>query len=806
MKKALKIIGIILLVLLIGIAIAWFGFLKPKPLPISEEDRAAIHLMPLPAELKLGTGVFILDNSLTHEYSELSSPRLARAVERFYSKLSSQTGMELGQGTNKTLILECSGSEKQYPALGDDESYTITVSEKEIVVKASEETGMIYALESLLQLARHEEGAWVVPALSMNDQPRYSWRGVMIDACRHWIPKEVILRNLEAMGTLKMNVFHWHLTEYQGFRVESQLFPKLHEMGSGGLFYSQKEIGEIVEFAADRGIRVVPEFDLPGHSTSWFVGYPELASAPGPYEIDTTYGVLDPALDPTREEVYSFLEGFFHEMTGLFPDAYYHIGGDEVNPVQWNSNSKIQAYMKEHALEDAHALQVYFNIRMQKILEDHGKKMMGWDEIIHPDLPKDGIVVQTWRDHGSLWESARTGNKAILSAGYYLDYKKPASYHYNVDPAVIQGAVEIEIDSTNWRAWDCELQISDMNMEGAIYLFGEGEELRGIMEFMGTSSGFDEVTLTENLLAYGFQTNFGRLNFELELMDDSISGQGKLALFNLALSGKRSGGTDMEGGKILPEFRSIDPLTPEQEANILGGEACMWTEMADGTTIESRIWPRAAAVAEKLWSPQVLTDEVTDMYRRLMVMDNKLENLGLMHRAYRNSLLTALVPEPEHEPLQILTNLLQEDEMFARMDLYDPRLYTTTPLNRMVDIALPESYEAYRFGQDVDLWIESEDAAARERMIMQLEIWSVNNEQLAPAFENNERLLEVQKHSEHLSQLGLVGLLSLTNPASLSGKDDEMKELFVSASESYGATNLPITQHVQKLVQSAIKN
>jgi len=806
MKKALKIIGLILLVLVTAVAIAWFGFIKPSPPPISEEDRAIVNLMPLPSEMKLGKGVFQLDGELAHEFTELTTPRLEKAVERFYKKLSGQTGIGIGAGNNKTLILECSGSEKQYPALDDDESYSITVSEKKILVKTSEETGLIYALETLLQLARQEDGGWVIPALSLDDQPRYPWRGVMIDACRHWVPKEVILRNLEAMGTLKMNVFHWHLTEYQGFRVESKIYPGLHELGSNGNFYSQEEIKEIVEYAADRGIRIVPEFDLPGHSTSWFVGYPELASAPGPYVIDTVFGILDPAMDPTREEVYTFLDRFFDEMTGLFPDDYYHIGGDEVNPVQWNNNPLIQSFMKEHELEDAHALQAHFNIRLQKMLEGHGKRMMGWDEIIHPDLPKEGIVVQTWRDHGSLWESARKGNNAILSAGYYLDYKKPASYHYSIDPSVIQGAVDVEIDSSNWQAWDCELQISDMNVEGAIYLFGEGEELRGIMEFMGTSSGFNEVTLTENFLAFGFQTNFGRLNFEIELLNDSISGQGKLALFNLAIEGKRSGGTDMEDGKPLPEFRSIDPLTPEQEERLLGGEACMWTEMADGNTIESRIWPRAAAVAEKLWSPEVLTGDEKDMYRRLLVMDDRLENLGLKHRAYRSTLLTGLVSEPYYKPLEVLADVLQEDEMFVRMDLYTPRLYTTTLLNRMVDVAAPESYVAYRFGLDVDLWIESEDAAVRDRMIVLLESWSANHEHLTPAFETNERILEVQPHSEHLSQLAGMALAFLSDPEALSGKEEKMKELFISASKSYGATNLPITGHVQKLVQSAPKN
>lgn len=807
MKKILKAIGWILLILLLAAAIAWFGFLKPEAPPISPEDRAELLLMPLPSEIKLGKGILVLNENLGHEFTQLSTPRMDRAMERFYSRLSSTTSLPLGNGTEKTVVLECTGAETDYPSLEDDESYSITISGKKIAVTAPSETGIIYALESLLQLIRQDkDGVWVLPQLKLDDQPRYPWRGLMIDVCRHWIPKEVILRNLDAMATVKMNVLHWHLTEYQGFRVESKLFPKLHELGSNGQYYSQEEITEVVEYAADRGIRIVPEFDLPGHSTSWFVGYPELASAPGPYEIDTVFGVLDPAIDPTREEVYTFLDRFFGEMTGLFPDAYFHIGGDEVNPVHWNNNAEIQSFMTDHKLEDVHALQAYFNRRLQKLLENQGKKMMGWDEILHPDLPKEGIVVQTWRDHGSLWESARQGNRAVLSAGYYLDYKKPAGYHYNIDPSVIQGAVNIDIDSNNWRAWECELLLSEMTVEAAIYLFGEGEELRGIMEFMGGSSGFNEVTLTDNFLAFGFETNFGRINYEMTLTDDSISGQGKLSLFNLDIKGKRSGGSDMEGGKALPKFRSIDPLTPEQEARLLGGEACMWTEMSDSQTLESRIWPRSAAIAEKLWSPQVLTDEVSDMYRRLMLMDDRLENLGLKQRAYQLTILKDLVSEAYLEPLEVLASVLQEDEMFGRMAIYDPRLYTTTPLNRMVDAAPAESYEAYRFGQDVDLWITSGDEAARERLIIALNIWSANHEQLAPAFEGNERLSEVRPHSEHLSQLAHVALSALSDPASLSGNEDELAELFRSASESYGATNLPIAGHVQKLLESATKN
>ncbi|MCK5135588.1 MAG: family 20 glycosylhydrolase [Bacteroidales bacterium] len=806
MKKAIKIIGWVLLLIIAGLAIAWFGFLKPKPPPISPEDRAQITIMPLPSEMKLNKSVFVLNEDLNHAFTALSTPRLERAVERFYGRLSSQTGLAYGDGMDATLILECNGSEMEYPSHGDDESYSIRISGNRIAVEAGTETGIIYGLESLLQLVRKQEDQWILPGLTLNDNPRYGWRGLMIDACRHWIPKDVILRNLDAMATVKMNVLHWHLTEYQGFRVESKVFPKLHEMGSEGDYYTQDDIRKVVEYAADRGIRVIPEFDLPGHTTSWFVGYPDLASAPGPYSLDTTFGVLDPVLDPTREEVYEFLDRFFGEMAGLFPDDYIHIGGDEVKPLHWNENPAIQEFMKENDLDDPHALQAYFNIRLQKLLKKHDRKMMGWDEIIHSDLPKQGIAVQTWRDQTSLWESARKGNKAILSAGYYLDYKQPAAFHYNVDPTVIPGAVSIEIDSTNWKGWDCTMDLSDMVIDGSVYLFGEGAGLRGIMKFMGGSAGFTDVVSDGDHILFSVETNFGQVKYDIKISGDSIVGSGKLSFITMQLKGKRSGGTDMEGGEPLPEFTRIDPLTPEQESNILGGEACMWSEMVDQVTLESRVWPRAAAVGEKLWSPKVLTDDSQDMYRRIMVMDDLLESLGVRHRDYSEGLLGEMVGEPYLHPLHSLVELLQEDKFFNRMIIYDPEPYTTTPLNRIVDAARPESYVAYRFGQDVDLWIDEADQAARSRMMQSLETWSVNHEKLAPAFERSERIREVEAHSKNLSSLAEIGLEALSEPGSLKGRAPELEVLFNNAAGAHGGTILPLVGPVKKLVENSAEN
>ena len=326
MKRIAKIIGVIILIILVGGTIAWFGFLKPEPPPISQEDRAAIALMPLPSELNLGKGKFLMDADFDIQFLGMETSRLQRAVHRFSTRLQKRTGISFSSEKNGTLALNCQNKSDAYPNVQEDESYTISVERNKIDVSALMELGILRGLETLLQLVRQEEGKWYFPELEINDHPRYPWRGLMIDVSRHWIPKEVVLRNLDAMSAVKMNVLHLHLTDHQGFRMESKSFPKLHEMGSNGNYYTQEDMKEIIRYAAERGIRVVPEFDLPGHSAPWFVGYPELASGPGPHELETNFGG-EAIVDPTQESTYEFLDVFFGEMATLFPDAYMHIGG-----------------------------------------------------------------------------------------------------------------------------------------------------------------------------------------------------------------------------------------------------------------------------------------------------------------------------------------------------------------------------------------------------------------------------------------------------------------------------------------------
>ncbi|MFZ0967518.1 MAG: family 20 glycosylhydrolase, partial [Candidatus Acidiferrales bacterium] len=508
----------------------------------------------------------------------------------------------------------------------------------------------------------------------------------------HFIPLDVIKRTVEALAAVKMNVFHWHLSENQGFRIESKVYPKLQELGSDGLYYTQDEARELIEYARDRGVRVVPEFDMPGHSTAWFVGYPELASAPGPYQIERTWGIFDPAMDPTKESTYKFLDKFIGEMSRLFPDPYFHIGGDEVNGKQWDANPQIQAFMHAHGLQDNHALQAYFNTRVQKIVSKHGKIMVGWDEVLAPDLPKD-IVIQSWRGQKSLADAARLGFRSILSFGYYLDYMWPAAQHYADDP----------------------------------------------------------------------------------------------------LSGDASG------------------LTPEQQRLVLGGEACMWSEYVTGENIDSRIWPRTAAIAERLWSPQNVTD-VDSMYRRIEDESWRLERRGLTQRTGLNAMLRRMAGAADVSSLAVLADVVEPVKGYGREQAAQEAglaLKSDTPLNRLVDAVAPESEVARKFSNAVDILIASRfhDRATEVQVRAQLAIWRDNDARLQPTLQRSFLLQQVEPLSQELSALGAAGLQSLdfidkSQAAPADWKSQQLASI-EQAKKPQADLLLMIAPAIQKLVEAS---
>jgi hexosaminidase len=652
---------------------------------ISNAQVRELNLMPQPAEVSLGQGRLAISGAFRVALEGYQEPRLEPAAERLIRNLSRETALpmsdQLEQDVSKaTLVIHCDHAGEQVQSVQEDESYALEVTAQQARLNAPTPVGALRGMQTFLQLVALDAEGFGVPAVAIKDRPRFPWRGLMIDVCRHWMPMEVLKRNLDGMASLKLNVFHWHLSENQGFRIESKLFPKLQEMGSDGHFYTQEQVKEVIAYARDRGIRVVPEFDMPGHTTAWFVGYPELASGPGPYAIERHWGIFDPAMDPTREEVYQFLDRFIGEMAALFPDAYFHIGGDEVNGKEWRANPRIVTFMQEHAMKTTDDLQAYFNQRILAIVEKHGKKMIGWDEVLHPGVPKD-IMVQSWRGQKSLAEAARQGYMGILSSGYYLDLMHPASEHYAVDP-----------------------------MEGA-----------------------------------------------------------------------------------------TADMTAEEKARILGGEACMWSEYVTPENVDSRIWPRMAAIAERLWSPQQVKD-TDSMYRRMAVESRRLEFLGLTHRSSYLKMLDRLAGFHDSEKLKVLADVVEPVKEYGREQARD---YTSfTPLNRLVDAARPESDSAREFGKLAADWRANEGEIRR-----QLASWRDSAGELVPTMQQSALLQEDIPLAEILSSLGAAGLQALDyldagKPAPPSWVT-EQTAMLDGAAKPQADLLLMIVPSVRKLVEAA---
>jgi hexosaminidase len=458
------------------------------------------------------------------------------------------------------------------------------------------------------------------------------------------------------------------------------------------MYYAQTEMRELIAYAGDRGIRVVPEFDMPGHSTAWFVGYPELASGPGPYQIERRWGIFDPAMDPARETTYKLLDKFIGEMSALFPDRYFHIGGDEVNGKQWDANPKIRQFMQAHNLKNDQALQQYFTDRVEKIVSKHHKFMVGWDEILTPGMPKDSVI-QSWRGQDSLAEAAKQGYRGILSSGYYLDAMAPAAQHYLVDPL----------------------------------------------------SGADAM------------------------------------------------------------------LTPAQQKLILGGEACMWEEFASNESLESRIWPRAAAIAERLWSPQQVRD-VDSMYRRMAAVSAHLEQLGLAHRSSSEVMLARAAGTDDIAALEVLARAVQPASITIRETEAEKAGGIQTsdvPLNRMVDAIAPESETVRKFSTTVDQFVASrfQDAAAESYIRQRLTEWRANDSALQPLLQNSFLLKELAPVSQNLASLGAAGLQALDYIDTRKTAPAEWKLLQIGIIQQTAKPTadlvLAVAPAVQKLVEAS---
>lgn len=606
--------------------------------PPSSDSRNV--LMPQPANLTRGSGALPLASQLKVR-SDLRSERLDRAVARTIHQMREKTGLSIvaGSGTDQAgpqLDLHVRGEGAPIQTLNEDESYSLSVTSSGVSIDAATVTGAMHGLQTMLQLVQPGTNGYVLPIVTIKDSPRFRWRGLMIDCGRHFEPIDVIKRTLDGMAAVKLNVFHWHLTEDQGFRMQSRRFPELTAKGSDGLFYTQDDAREIVRYARDRGIRVVPEFEMPGHSTAWLVAAPQLSSGTPPAGIRREFGISNYALDPTREETYTFIASFLAEMAQIFPDPYMHIGGDETPAPDWKSSPRIQGFMREHNLPNSDALQAYFNQRLLKILTGLHKRMVGWDEILNPALPKY-VVVQSWRGQESLIRGAKQGYQGVLSAPYYLDAMKPAGQHYLADP--------------------------------------------------------------------------------------------------------------------LP---STADLSPEQRKLILGGEVCMWAEQLDQRTIDSRIWPRTAAIAERFWSPEQVRD-VEDMYRRLDVVSVDLEGLGLRHLSQEGVGLRQLAGTEQIDALRVFASVLEPVSFSDRYK--QQKTSQLTVLDRFVDAVRPDPPSGREFARLTQAFLKSPSTSATERdqLLDRFRNLAASVPVVEQQMKSAPRLRDVQMRADQLAGLARAG-------------------------------------------------
>ena len=638
------------------------------------------NLMPWPQEISANNTSFKIDKKLTISINGLDSKkRVTNASVQFLRRLANRTGVFIDAGfpvKQKRASIKLSFDTVSNLTIESDESYSLEVKENAILIKATTDVGALRGLETLLQLVNFNKNGYYFEGVSIKDFPRFVWRGLMIDAARHFQPIAVLKRNLNAMASVKLNVFHWHLTDDQGFRVESKVYPKLQEKASDGLFYTQEQVRDLVKYASNLGIRVIPEFDVPGHSTAILTAYPELGSKEGAkYSIERFSGIFDPTLNPSKEATYTFLKNLFTEITPLFPDEYFHIGGDENEGKHWDENKKIQKFKKEHNLKNNHELQTYFNIRLEKILKKLGKKLMGWDEILTPSLPTSAVI-HSWRgkreglEQSTLIEAAKRGYQGVLSTGYYIDRMLSITHHYSVDPI----------------------------------------------------------------------------------------------------------------GDVI--------LTKEERKRILGAETTMWSELVTSQTIDSRIWPRTAAIAERFWSAKEVKD-INNMRKRLKVINFQLEELGITHIKNRAVILRNISNHKENNALKTLSNLCEPVKIYSR-NKAGTEYKTFSPFTLFADACIADAKDAVIFNK----LVAQENL---DEIKVYLKHWSKNYDELQPVL-NNPNVHSLGELSKNLSITSNILLTILTEKEINTSQISNLKASIALLEKPYLDVELAVVASFEKLI------
>ncbi|MEN8137429.1 MAG: family 20 glycosylhydrolase [Bacteroidota bacterium] len=654
-------------------------------------------LMPLPAAISYGDGAYVLKKDFSISIEGYKSDRLIKYSNRILRRIDNKTGIFFDQGILNKENVSGNGDavvkvkRKGKLEVGEDESYSLSITEKGVVIDAETDFGAQYALETLYQLVDSREGKYVLPLISINDSPRFAWRGIMFDVARHFMPIGDLKRNIDLMASVKMNVFHWHLSDDQGFRVELDSHP-IHKKGSDGNYYTKAQIRDIVKYAGDRGIRVIPEIDVPGHGTAILTVLPQIASKDTSYTLERNAGIFKPVLDPTNPLTYEVLDDVIREMTELFPDKYFHIGGDETEGEDWLSNPKITSFMKEKNIDNPHGLQAYFNVKLYDILKKYGKEMMGWEEIQSEYIPKSALI-HSWRgvNEGmkageSLEKAVKGGYRAILSNGFYIDLMLPAKSHYN--------------------------------------------------------------------------TKF--------VADDS-------------------------------------DLTDEQKNMILGGEATMWSELITPLTLDSRVWPRAAAIAEKFWSPKEKTKDTDDMYRRLDIASNRLEMIGSQHIRNQDVIIRNISNNTNTEAIKVLVDVCEPLKIYTRNP--GGTMYKSySPFTKFADACVADAKGAREFDEAVKSFISEKNEENIRKLKDIFAIWESNHSKVEKSLSASPILNEIEQKSRNLSKLGRIGFrLIEEDKIPVKDIDNALKLIDEMSREEGGRTELVVTKSMNLFIKSFLR-
>jgi hexosaminidase len=406
--------------------------------------QAKPDLIPYPQSVIMQEGKFLIPETLI-----LNDKLPKEETEYFKKRLGSQVKFQSSSSTEKAHVMHMLVPQPKIPLNPeeDKEKYTIYISPKRIFISSYTKQGYFLALQTLIQLFEEYRDSKEIPAMEINDQPKFAWRGMHLDVCRHFFSVEEVKQYIDYLAMYKLNTFHWHLTDDQGWRMEIKKYPKLTEIGSkrkesmigayvdntfdgkpyGPYFYTQDQIKEVVKHAQQRHITIVPEIEMPGHALAALSAYPELACTKGPFEAATKWGVFDDVFCP-KEETFTFLENVLDEVIALFPSEYIHIGGDECPKTRWKECAHCQELIKKNNLKDEHGLQSYFIQRIEKYINKKGRKIIGWDEILEGGLAPNAAVMSWTGINGGI-EAAKSGHFAVMTPGSYCYFD-----HYQGDP------------------------------------------------------------------------------------------------------------------------------------------------------------------------------------------------------------------------------------------------------------------------------------------------------------------------------------------------------------------------------------